>query len=982
MYTKKLSVLIPFILLLNFVGPANATYTDYIGAGHNSGVSVATCINDGTAKGSKTVDGSGLSGPSGTHDIVWDNGWLAYTGAANPNPARSGYAYWIRFNFGEIYSLADMWIWNSNEDYNTDRGFKNVYIDYSLNGSSWTQLINTQFSEATGLESYLGFQGPDFGGASARYVLISAVDNWGAEEGWYGLAEVKFNINVGPPDTDPPTPNPPTWQSPPAAPGPWAVSMTANTVTDPSGVEYYFDETTGNFGGWFRDWEQGRSYTNFGLQPETQYTYRVQARDMSANQNTGGWSTSESATTAPAPSVECPEADLDDDCDADIDDAVIFAAQWLDGPGCAGHPEDCADLNEQNDGVDGEDFAVLAADWQDYGIILSIGINEFMADNETKKIDPADNEYEDWIEIYNASPIAVDMSGMYIKTKDDSSRIPSGVSINPNQFLLFWADKETEQGPLHLNVKIDKDGDSVTLYETDGVTPIDTKSFNNMAEDVSLGRFPDGQIWYDMPNPTPALPNTIGMAEEVYFSRPAGTFTSTFSLGLTTKSPTATIYYTTNGSEPTDSSTPYTTPFSVTETTWVRARAYDSGITMPSPITSAAYIKLHTDVANFQTNLPIVVIDTFNFNVDFDDRDFHPVISAFIDTDQVTGNAIITDPADYAGYGGMHVRGQSSFWEYPKKQYRFEVWDEEDQDKNVSLLGMPADSDWIIHAPYSDKTLMRNYQIYNWSREIDRYAVRTRFVELFMEYNGDGQIEWDGCIGSKSDYRGVYVFMEKIKRDRNRIDLAELSPSDNLEPEITGGYVLDKGGEEHAFETTTYSDDLSWVDPEWGELTTTQRTWSEDHFNEFESALDSVNYNNPAHANYYGNYIDIGSFVDHHILVEFGKNVDGFVLSTYLFKDRGGKINMGPIWDYNGALGGADYICNWLPEGWLHEAHDEVCCPDPSQCCAVDSCWRYPDPCDICEGSCSNTPTTGSTIANMSSKPQICFPTSTTTLLY
>ncbi len=99
--------------------------------------------------------------------------------------------------------------------------YKNVYIDYSLNGSSWTQLINTQFNEATGLDSYSGFQGPDFAGNSARYVLISAVTHWGGEPGWYGLAEVKFNISTGPPDTDPPTPDPATWSSPPAALGPY-----------------------------------------------------------------------------------------------------------------------------------------------------------------------------------------------------------------------------------------------------------------------------------------------------------------------------------------------------------------------------------------------------------------------------------------------------------------------------------------------------------------------------------------------------------------------------------------------------------------------------------------------------------------------------------------------------------------------------------------------------------------------------------------
>ncbi|MHC4912491.1 MAG: hypothetical protein ACYTE5_05745, partial [Planctomycetota bacterium] len=189
------------VLLLSLtINVANATYTDYIGAGHDANVTVTACSVDDTATGLKTIDGSGLTGPSGTHSTVWDDGWLAYQGASNPNPARSSYTYWIRYDFGEPYNLADMWVWNSNGDVGgnyTDRGLRNVYIDHSLNGSTWTALTSTEFSQATNSSSYPGFAGPDFGGATARYVLISAVDNWGATDGFYGLAEVKFNVASG-----------------------------------------------------------------------------------------------------------------------------------------------------------------------------------------------------------------------------------------------------------------------------------------------------------------------------------------------------------------------------------------------------------------------------------------------------------------------------------------------------------------------------------------------------------------------------------------------------------------------------------------------------------------------------------------------------------------------------------------------------------------------------------------------------------------
>jgi len=106
----------------------------------------------------------------------------------------------------------------------------------------------------------------------------------------------------GPPDTDPPTPDPATWASVPSADSSSAISMTATTGSDPSGVQYSFDETSGNPGGSDSGWQSSASYTDSGLNASTQYTYRVRMRDQSANQNTGSWSTSESATTQDPPS--------------------------------------------------------------------------------------------------------------------------------------------------------------------------------------------------------------------------------------------------------------------------------------------------------------------------------------------------------------------------------------------------------------------------------------------------------------------------------------------------------------------------------------------------------------------------------------------------------------------------------------------------------------------------------------------------------
>jgi hypothetical protein len=98
-------------------------------------------------------------------------------------------------------------------------------------------------------------------------------------------------------DTTPPTPNPSTWATEPYATGEHSISMTATTASDPSGVEYFFDETSGNSGGSDSGWQSSSSYTDTGLSAGTTYTYRVRTRDKSPNQNAGSWSSSKSATT-------------------------------------------------------------------------------------------------------------------------------------------------------------------------------------------------------------------------------------------------------------------------------------------------------------------------------------------------------------------------------------------------------------------------------------------------------------------------------------------------------------------------------------------------------------------------------------------------------------------------------------------------------------------------------------------------------------
>lgn len=285
---------------------------------------------------------------------------------------------------------------------------------------------------------------------------------------------------------------------------------------------------------------------------------------------------------------------------------------------------------------------------------------------------------------------------------------------------------------------------------------------------------------------------------------------------------------------------------------------------------------------------------------------------------------------------GIEYRGSTSFRLSDKKSYGLETWDENDQDVNESILGFPEEEDWILtgHVFRSssntifDPSLMHHYIGYEMYRSMGRYASRSKFVEL--EVN--------------QDYLGTYVFMEKLKRDNDRIDIAKMTPADNELPNVSGGYILkiDKtsGGDVAPNEPLAYYYD-NWADdaryseaisfrsnydiygnplntpafnspyhsgqfletyflyeyPKSDEISSAQKQYIQDYIHDFETALLQDDFSTNQRT--YTEYIDLDSFVDFFIINEITGNVDGYRISTYLHKDRDDKLKMGPIWDLN-----------------------------------------------------------------------------------
>jgi hypothetical protein len=274
----------------------------------------------------------------------------------------------------------------------------------------------------------------------------------------------------------------------------------------------------------------------------------------------------------------------------------------------------------------------------------------------------------------------------------------------------------------------------------------------------------------------------------------------------------------------------------------------------------------------------------------------------------------LTDPFNgYEGKISIEIRGESSQM-FPKKSYSLETQDADGNNLNVALLGMPAENDWVLYAPYTDKTMMRDVLTFKFGNDLGDYAPRTRYAEVVI--NGD--------------YKGVYVLIEKIKRDKNRVAIAELQPTDVSGDELTGGYVLrvDKlDGNDYPGWLATPTPQLAgenditfqYYDPEGGEMAEAQRNYIRNYIRAFQNSLTDVNYTDLKSG--YRKYIDIPSTLNYLIVCEIGKNVDAYIFSTYLYKEKdsdGGKLHMGPLWDFNLAFGNVDYWQNsqYAP-GWI-----------------------------------------------------------------
>ncbi len=323
---------------------------------------------------------------------------------------------------------------------------------------------------------------------------------------------------------------------------------------------------------------------------------------------------------------------------------------------------------------------------------------------------------------------------------------------------------------------------------------------------------------------------------------------------------------------------------------------------------------------NFTTsNLPIVLIETGGQTI-WDEPKIMATMRIIARTDGQP-NSIFDAPNVYNGQIGIEYRGQSSQW-YDKKPYTIELRNADTTDRAVSLLGMPEESDWALIQPLNDKSLMRDVLAHHLAGEIMDWAPRTRYCEVVLNGN----------------YVGVYVLLEKIKRDANRVNIAKLEEKDTADLKLTGGYLLsmDKwfgggpGGDWASiyppFQGSTATTFFQLIYPKPEDRTPQQLSYIKNHLHDFEKAMADWQPNNGG-TPIYEDWIDASSWINFLLINEISKNTDGYRLSSYFSKDRDDRdprLKMGPVWDFNIAFGIGDYCEGQFTSGWAKDFND-VC---------------------------------------------------------
>lgn len=333
-----------------------------------------------------------------------------------------------------------------------------------------------------------------------------------------------------------------------------------------------------------------------------------------------------------------------------------------------------------------------------------------------------------------------------------------------------------------------------------------------------------------------------------------------------------------------------------------------------------SYSRSFAGTVNFvSSNLPIVIITTDvnpatgqQYNI-VDNPKVPATMKIIYHTDGTRNYVTDQNNSTYLNYNGkigIEIRGSSS-QTLEKKPYGLETLKSDGiTNNNVSILGMPKENDWVLNALAFDGSLVRDYLSYDLYRDMGNYSPRQQYCEVVV--NGD--------------YKGLYIFMEKLKQDDNRINVTEITTADTSYPAVSGGYVLksDKttGGDPVAWSMLSdngWSVNFIYHDPKPEDMVYQQKNYLYNYFQDLKTRTDA---DNASITTGYPDIIDVPSFIDFMIMGELASNVDSYQYSTYYHKDRRGKLRAGPIWDFNLTYGLDVYGNRSLTNVWQFDNDD------------------------------------------------------------
>ncbi|MBK6860652.1 MAG: CotH kinase family protein [Saprospiraceae bacterium] len=336
-------------------------------------------------------------------------------------------------------------------------------------------------------------------------------------------------------------------------------------------------------------------------------------------------------------------------------------------------------------------------------------------------------------------------------------------------------------------------------------------------------------------------------------------------------------------------------------------------------------ISLNAQIVKLDSsNLPICIIDTRGKTIANE-----PKILAhmkIIDNGPGKINKVKDTKFNYNNFIAIEIRGNSSQF-YPQKQYGIELRDSvSGADLDAGLMGMPAEEDWILYAPYNDISMLRNVLTYNLWNAMGHWGPRTRFCELLIN----------------NEYVGIYILTESIKRGAERVAIAKLNPEDTSGLELTGGYIMkidknsnsaDLGFVSKVKSTTNL--DINWLHhyPDSNDIKPKQQKYIQNFIDTVELLIASAGFADPIKG--YKKYISVNSFIDYFLITEFSRNIDAYKASSFFYKEKleadgsKGMLKAGPVWDYNFAFGNASFCSGAQTAGWMYDGCVPATIPTP-----------------------------------------------------